>query len=174
MCVASSISMMTWCNYCLLVALRYGFHTELAKCLLFRFRSSYLSPNCERHNTSQNTTRQKWCTARKSRISYCNCLGSLEKLFLFSYGISPWLQCLGFWRYLFVGIALVAFPKTWPVGIDHCSVCDCFHSNVSKYEADLRYYLGTNLCAEKCVIAINIGLKSSNDLYTCFKCDPVS
>ena len=79
-----------------------------------------------------------------------------------------------FWRYLFVGIALMALPKTWPVGIDHCCVCDCFHSNVSKYEADLRYYLGTNLCAEKCVIAINIGLKSSNDLYTCFKCDPVS
>ena len=79
-----------------------------------------------------------------------------------------------FWRYLFVGIALMALPKTWPVGIDDCSVCDCFHGNVSKYEAGLRYYLGTNFRAEKCVIAINIGLKSSNDLYTCFKCDPVS
>ena len=79
-----------------------------------------------------------------------------------------------FWRYLFVGIALMALPKTWLVGIDHCSVCVCFHGNVSKYEAGLRYYLGTHLCAEKCVIAINIGRKSSNDLYTCFKCDPVS
>ena len=79
-----------------------------------------------------------------------------------------------FWRYLFVGIALMARLNPWPVGIDHCSVCDCFHGNVSKYGADLRYYLGSNLPAEKCVIAINIGLKSSNDLYACFKCDPVS
>ena len=78
------------------------------------------------------------------------------------------------WRYLFVGIALMARLKTWTVGIDHCTVCDCFHGNLSKYEADLRIYLDTNLPAEKCVIAINIGLKSSNDLYTCFKCDPVS
>ena len=78
------------------------------------------------------------------------------------------------WRYQFVGIALMARLKTWPVGIDHCSVCDCFHGNVSKYEADLRNYLDTNLRAEKCVTVINIGLKSSNDLYTCFKCDPVS
>ena len=166
--------MMIWCDYCLLVALRFGFHTELAKCLLFRFRSSYFSPNCERHNTSQNTTRQNWCTARKSRISYRNCLGSLEKLFLFSYGISPWLQCLGF------GVTCLSALRSW-----HCqrpgllalitvAYVIVFHSNVSKYEADLRYYLGTNLCAEKCVIAINIGLKSSNDLYTCFKCDPVS
>ena len=29
--------------------------------------------------------------------------------------------------------------------------------------------LDTNLRAKKCVIAINIGLKTSNDLYTCFR-----
>ena len=68
----------------------------------------------------------------------------------------------------------MALPKTWPVCIDHCSVCDCFHGYVSKYEAGLRNYLGTNLRPEKCVIAINIGLKSSNDFYTCYKCNPVS
>ena len=78
------------------------------------------------------------------------------------------------WRYLFVGIALMARLNPCPVGIDHCSVYDCLHGNVSKYEAGLRNYLDKNLRAEKCVIAINIGLKSSNDLYTCFKCDPVS
>ena len=165
---------MIWCDYCLLVALRFGFHTELAKCLLFRFRSSYLSPKCERHNTSQNTKRQKWCTARKSRIPNRNCLGSLEKLFLFFVWHFAMTTMSRFWLSLFVGIALMALPKTWLVGIDHCSVCDCFHGNVSKYEAGLHYYLGTNSCAEKCVIAINIGRKSSNDLYTCFKCDPVN
>ena len=83
---------------------------------------------------------RKWCTPRKSSISHRSCLGSLEQL-LFS--------C---WRYLFVGIALMAWPKTWPVGIDHCSVCYCFHDNLSKYDAGPRHYLDRNLRAEKCVI----------------------
>jgi len=65
------------------------------------------------------------------------------------------------WRYLFVGIALMTWPKTWPVGINHCSVCYWFHGNLSKYAADLRHYLDTNLRAEKCVPAINVGLKTS-------------
>ena len=51
------------------------------------------------------------------------------------------------WRYLFVGIALMARLNNWPVGIDHCSVYDCLHGNVSKYEAGLRNYLDTNLRA---------------------------
>ena len=46
----------------------------------------------------------------------------------------------------------MAWPKTWPVGIDHCSVCYCFHGNLSKYDACLRHYLDTHLRAEKCVI----------------------
>ena len=73
-----------------------------------------------------------------------------------------------FWRYLFVGIALMTWPKSWPVGTDHCSICYCFQGNVSTYAFDLRHYLDTNLRAEKCVTAINIRLKTSNDLYTCF------
>ena len=36
-------------------------------------------------------------------------------------------------------------------------------------EAGLRHYLGTNLRAEYSVIAIKTGLKTSNDLYTCFR-----
>jgi len=46
-----------------------------------------------------------------------------------------------FWLYLFVGIALLTCSKTWPVGIDHCSVCYYFHGNVSTYAADLLQYL---------------------------------
>jgi len=46
-----------------------------------------------------------------------------------------------FWRYLFVGIALLTCSNTWPVGIDHCSVCYYFHVNVSTYAADLLQYL---------------------------------
>ena len=92
-------------------------------------------------------------------------------LFVWHFAMTAMSRC---WRYLFVGIALMARLNPWPVGIDHCSMYDSLHGNVSKYEAGLRNYLDTNLRANKCVIAINIGLKSSNDLYTCFKCDPVS
>ena len=56
-----------------------------------------------------------------------------------------------FWRYQFVGISLMTWPKTWPVGIDHCSVGYCFHGNLSNYAADLRHYLDRKLRAEKCV-----------------------
>ena len=41
MCVASSTSMIIWCDHCLLVALWFRFHIELATCLLFGFRSLY-------------------------------------------------------------------------------------------------------------------------------------
>ena len=63
----------------------------------------------------------------------------------------------------------MTWPKPWPLGIDYCSVCYCFHGNLSNYAADLRHYLVINLRAEKCVSAINIGLKTSNDLYTCLR-----
>ena len=46
----------------------------------------------------------------------------------------------------------MAWPKTWPVGSDHCSECYCFDGNLSKYDACLRHYLNTHLRAEKCVI----------------------
>ena len=71
------------------------------------------------------------------------------------------------WRYLFVGIALMTWPKSWPVGTDHCSIWYCFQGNVSTYAFELRHYLDTNPRAEICVTAINVGLKTSNDLYTC-------
>ena len=67
------------------------------------------------------------------------------------------------WRYLFVGTALMTRPKSWPVGTDHCSICYCFQGNVTTYAFELRHYLDTNLRAEICVTAINMGLKTSND-----------
>jgi hypothetical protein len=107
--------------------------------------------------------------ARKSGILSRSCLGSLEQVLVFivwHLAMNAMSKC---WRYLFVGRALMAWPNTWTVGIYLCSVCNCFHGNVSKYEAGLRYTLDKKLRAEKCVIAINIGLKSSNNLYTCFR-----
>ena len=49
--LCGSIPIVIWCEYCLLVTLWYNLHIELAKCLLFRFRSSDLIPKCERQNT---------------------------------------------------------------------------------------------------------------------------
>jgi len=72
----------------------------------------------------------------------------------------------GFWSYLIVGIAHMTWPNTWNVGIDHCSVCYCLPGNFSKYAADLRHYVDTNLRAEKCVPALNIGLKTSRMIAT--------
>ena len=61
----------------------------------------------------------------------------------------------------------MTWPKSWPVGTDHCSICYCFQGNVSTYAFELRHYLDTNLRAEICVTAINMGLKTSTFLYTC-------
>ena len=72
-----------------------------------------------------------------------------------------------FSRYLLVGIALKTWPKSWPVGTDHGSICYCFQGNVPTYVFDLNHNLDINLRAEKRVTAINIGLKISSDLYTC-------
>jgi len=71
-----------------------------------------------------------------------------------------------FWRYLlFVGIALLTCSKTWPVGIDHCSVCYYFHGNVSRYAADLLHYLDVRTATLKlmssrtcCVTYIDVKL----------------
>ena len=57
-CVASSTSITIRCDHCLLVALWFRFHIELATCLLFGFRSSCLRPTCERHRPSENATRE--------------------------------------------------------------------------------------------------------------------
>ena len=58
MCVASSTPMIIRCDHCLLGALWFRFHIELATCLLFGFRSSCLRPTCERHRPFENATRE--------------------------------------------------------------------------------------------------------------------
>jgi len=70
-----------------------------------------------------------------------------------------------FWRYLFVGIALLICSKICPVGIDHCSVCYYFHDNVSTYAADLLHYLDVRTATLKlmsnrtcCVTYIDVKL----------------
>ena len=80
------------------------------------------------------------------------------------------MLCLAFGvTCLSAGMALKTWPKSWPVGTDHCSICYCFQGNIPTYAFDLRHYLDTNLRAEKRVTAGNIGLKTSNDLYTCLR-----
>ena len=66
--LCSSIPIVIWCDYCLLVAFWFRFHIELAKCLLFRFRSSDLIPKCERQKTLR--TRRKRSGAPHASLVY--------------------------------------------------------------------------------------------------------
>ena len=110
-CVAISISMMVWCAHCLLVALWFRFHIELAKCLLFGFRSSYLSDKCERHNTSENTTRENG-TPYASLVYHLVVVLVAWNNYCFFVWHFAMTAMSSFWRYLFVGIVLRAWPKT--------------------------------------------------------------
>ena len=74
------------------------------------------------------------------------------------------MSCL--WRYLFVGIALMTWPKTWPVGIDHCSVCYWFHGNLSKYASLPRY---KSACREMRACNKCWSQNIESDLYTCLR-----
>jgi hypothetical protein len=66
--LCSSIPIVIWRDYCLLVALWCRFHIELAKCLLFRFRSSDLVPKCERQKTLR--TRRERSGAPHANLVY--------------------------------------------------------------------------------------------------------
>ena len=132
--VANSTSIIIRCDRCLLGVLRLRFYIVLATCLLLSLVwSSYLRPTCERHNASENATREQWCTPHKSSISFPICLGSLQQLLFSLMTLRHDCYMSSFWRYLFVDIALMTRPQTWPVGIGHCSVCYCFHCNVPTY-----------------------------------------
>ena len=155
--------------HCLLVALWFRFHIELATCLLFGFRSSYLSPKCERHTDPLRMRRASSDEAHACLVYNFVVVWVVWNNLCFLVWLFAFTVMSSFWRYLFVGIALTTWLKSWPVGTDHCSICYCFQGNVSTYAFDLRHYLDTNLRAEKCVTAINIGLKTSNDLYTCLR-----
>ena len=138
--------MIIWCDHCLLGVLRLRFYIVLATCLLLSLaRSSYLRPTCERHNPSENATREQWWTSRKTSISFPVCLGSLQQLLVSLMALRN--DCyVNLWRYLFVDIALMTRPKTWPVGIGHCSVCYCFHCNVPTYMQPLSLATYTPMC----------------------------
>ena len=110
-----------------------------------------MSPKCERHNASQNTTRENGAT-NASLVYHLVVVWVVWNNYCFFVWHFAMTAMSILWRYLFFGIALMAWPKTWPVGSDHCSVCYCFHGNLSKYDACLRHYLDTHLRAEKCVI----------------------
>ena len=66
-CVAEYQSLL-WCDYCLLVALWFLFHIELAKSLPFRFRSSDLIPKFELQKTLR--TRRKRSGAPHASLVY--------------------------------------------------------------------------------------------------------
>ena len=127
--LCGSIPIVIWCEYCLLVTLWYNLHIELAKCLLFRFRSSDLIPKCERQNTLR--TRRGRSGAPYVSIVYNRVVAWVvwkNLCFFLWYFVMTVMSC--FWRYLFVGIALMVWPRTsWPVGCYHCIACYWLHGN---------------------------------------------
>ena len=78
---------------------------------------------------SQNTTREKWCT--HASIVYNRVVAWVvwkNLCFFVWYFVMTVMSC--FWRYLFVGIALMVWPRTsWPVGSYHCIACYWLHGN---------------------------------------------
>jgi len=74
------------------------------------------------------------------------------------------------WRYLFVGIADMTWPKTWPVGIDHCSQGYCFDGNfceICSRPLSLPRY--KYACREVCACNKHWSETITNDIYTCLR-----
>ena len=114
--LCSSIPIVIWCDYSLLVALWFCFHTEVAKCLLFRFRSSDLIPKCERQKTLR--TRRERSGAPHASLVYNRVVAWVvwKNLFFFVWCFVMTVMS-SFWRYRFVDIALMVWPSTWPVRV---------------------------------------------------------
>jgi hypothetical protein len=117
--LCSAIPIVIWCDYCLIVALWFRFHIVLAKSLPFRFRSSDLIPKFERQKTLR--TRRKRSGAPHASLVYNRVVAWVvwkNLCFFVWYFVMTVMS--SFWRYLFVGIALMVWPRTWPVGSYHC------------------------------------------------------
>ena len=147
--LCSSIPIVIWCDYCLLVALWFRFHIEIAKCLLFRFRSSDLIPKCERQK-SLRTRRKRSGAPHASLVHNRVVAWVLWKNLCFFVWYFVMTVMSSFWRYLFVGIALIVWPRTWPVGSYHCirTLLIAWQWAMPQKEADLRHYLHTSVLAE--------------------------
>ena len=147
--LCSSIPIVIWCDYCLLVALWFRFHIVLAKSLPFRFRSSDLIPKFERQKTLR--TRRKRSGAPHASLVYNRVVAWVvwkNLCFFVCYFVMTVRS--SFWLYLFVGIALMVWPRTWPVGSYHCirTLLSAWQWAMPQKEADLRHYLLTSMLAE--------------------------
>ena len=119
--LCSFVPMIIWCDHCLLVALWFRFHIELANfcclvpCLPIWFRNVSDQQN--------HRTRRKRSGAPHASLIYHLVVVWVvwnNICFFVWHFVMTVMSC--FWRYLFVGIALKARPKIWPVGIYNCSV----------------------------------------------------
>ena len=159
--------MIIWCDHCLLVAFWFRFHTELDKSPLFGSTCSDLIPKCEQ---------QKPLRTRRERS------GATQASLLYNLVVA-WIVwntfCFFVWH-----IVMTAMSTFWRLPVwrytAHCMANDlaCWHLSLlhpidsmamPQTEAGRRHYLAIYLRAEYCVIAITIGIKTSNDLYTCFR-----
>ena len=104
------IPMIIWCDHCLLVALWFRFHIALAKSLLFGSRYSDLIPKCERQKPLI-TRRERSGAAHASWLYNLVVAWVVWNTFCFFVWHIVMTVMSRFWRYLFVGIALIAWPK---------------------------------------------------------------
>ena len=119
--LCSLIPMIIWCDDCLLVALWFRFHIELANCLLFGAMSSDLISKCERQKPLR-TRRERSGAPHASLVYHLVVAWVVWKNFC-AYVWHFFMTVMSsFCCYRFVCIVLKAWPEIWPVGIYNCSV----------------------------------------------------
>ena len=133
----------------LLVTLWFRFHIELAKCLLFRFRSSDLIPKCERHKTPR--TRRERSGAPHASLVYNHVVAWVlwKNLCFFR-------MVLRHVRYVFFLALPVCRHSAHGMANDlacwQLSLCRtvliAWQWAMFQKEADLRHYLHTSVLAE--------------------------
>ena len=107
--------MIMWCDHCLLVALWFRFHIELAKCLLFGAAFSDLISKCERQKPLR-TRRERSGAPHASLVYHLVVAWVVWNNICFFVWHFVMTVMSSFWLYLFVGIVFKAWPKIWPVG----------------------------------------------------------
>ena len=149
----SWIPIVIWCDYCLLVALWFLFHIELAKSLPFRFRSSDLIPKFELQKTLR--TRRKRSGAPHASLVYNR--------------VVAWVvwKNLCFFVWYFVMTVMLAFASsvcrhrrswygqgTWPIrqlslyphAIDCMAMGQCLKRKPISVTTYLQVCLASNVC----------------------------
>ena len=116
---------------------------------VFRFDSM-----CERQKTLR--TRRERSGAPHASLVYNRVVAWVvwKNLWFFRMVLRHDWLCLVFWRYLFVGIALTVWPRTWPVGSYHCVARYWLHGNgqcLKRKRISVTTYIQVCLASDVCL-----------------------